>query len=94
MNKIKDTKVADINLLKWIFSHFDVDSANNDRAWPFKAYKMLRQVLFALQKLLFSNKELYYLKNLNYISMPQWHPEWRLLQHNPYWIQLGIACQL
>jgi hypothetical protein len=68
MNKIKDTKVTDINLLKcfsWMFSHFDIDSAKNYRAWLFKTYKLIRQVLFSLQKLLFCNKEQYYLKNLS-----------------------------
>lgn len=78
MNKIKGIKAMDVKILtcfSWIFSHFDIDSAKTEITWLFKTYKMIRQVLYVLQKLLFSNKEMYYLKNLNNFSVPQWQPE-------------------
>jgi hypothetical protein len=64
MNELKDIKATEITLFirfSWICSHFDIESVNNEGDWLFKTYEMIRQVLFALQKLLFSRKELYYM---------------------------------
>jgi hypothetical protein len=97
MNELKDIKATEIRLFLrflWIWSHFDIENANSEGDWLFKTHEIIRQLLFALQNLLFSNNELYYNKNLNYVSAPQWHLEWRLFQNNLYLTKLATFRQL